>query len=127
MAPDSNKIPPLLKSLVAFNNFPHYFGAFPATFDKKAEKFMLPHSSYLIRIYFFISCLNTLDLVYLWLFVVPRLKYENLKIDKVLDFYAHTITRTCGACLAWQFFLEMPTCLFLVNLAFSLEKYFKSK
>lgn len=116
---------PVKRMLIKYNRMPHFIGAFPPFYDIKSQEFVLPKRSSKSKIMQAVLCINTLDIIYLWIKVAPKMRPGKVTAAELTDFYMHLISRTVGFTVSWQFYFYMDQCINLLNVVLNLVTYFE--
>lgn len=113
--------------LIKYNKIPHIVGAFPPLYDNKKQEFFVPQKSSKTKTMLAVLCIATLDIIYLWVEVMPQMIPGKVSSKELADFYMHLISRTFAFTIAWQFYFYMDQCINLLNVLLNLVTYFEGK
>lgn len=111
--------------LIKYNRFPHIIGAFPPIYCKKTQKFIVPKTGFQLYIFPLVFFAVSVDILYLWIKVTPGVTSQTVTPQDFMNFYIHTVSRSCGCLLGWLFYFRMDDLMHFSNAMFSMEEYFE--
>lgn len=111
--------------LIKHNRFPHFIGAFPPAYCEQKNQFVIPKDRiklYILPVVFFAM---SIDILYLWIYIFPKINSYNVNAQEFINFNNHIISRSLGCIIAWVFYFQMHDLMQFTNVMFKMEKQFE--